>query len=487
LFAGTANDGSQAWTVTGPASAAARVLVISDAQTSVRDSSNANFSLLMPTVTVTTPNGGESWIVGTTPSIHWSTVGLTGNVTIELNRTYPSAAWESLVPNTANDGNESWIVSGPLGPSARIRVSSTSLPAVADTSDANFAIVHSLPPVLVHERHGDAEPGFVVFTAQITDDFPGVFARLFFHNATTGSFDSLDMTATGNPDEVTAAPFFDFGQWTYFVRAVDSEGQTASTDPVILSVSAPCGIPLAYDDGSADLFNWAPGDSFEWGVRFSPPQTPFILCEATVALAAFHPDSFHSPITLRIWSADGPAGMPGTILREITRGSIGNVIGGFTTPGARLATFVLHDDLNQALEFTGDFYISVRNFATGTEAFGMDTSSTSAQRSVLYDGCTHEWRLENGLNPNTHAGNRMIRAEGWIDRPAQLVVWPSGNDIHLNWSNSGAPYSRIFRAYTPDFSSAELIGSTADTAWILPEQIPSQTKVYYQVQSSATP
>ena len=40
--------------------------------------------IVVPTITVTSPNGGESWSVGTTHAITWTQTGLTGAVTIDL-------------------------------------------------------------------------------------------------------------------------------------------------------------------------------------------------------------------------------------------------------------------------------------------------------------------------------------------------------------------------------------------------------------------
>lgn len=487
LFSGIANDGSEGWTATAPATSAARLLVISDSQTSVRDSSDADFSIIPATITLTAPNGGENWMVGISQIIQWTSSAVQGNVRIELDRAYPSGTWETINSNTLNDGAESWTVTGPTGNHVRIRVMSINTASAGDTSNTDFAVVHSALPVLVHEYHGDAAPGPVTFTAEISDDFPGVFARLFYRLTSASVFDSLNMTATGNPLEVSAVPTLGFGNWTYFIRATDSEGQTSSTDINTLSVSAPCGTAITYDDGTAEVFNWAPADSFSWAVRFTPPQTPFAICEASVLVATFHPDSTHSPIIVGVWAADGPGGLPGTLLREVVRGSIGNVIGGFTAPGGRTAAFNLHDDLFNPIEVNGDFYISVQNAGTRNDAFGMDTSSTPANRSVLYDGCTHQWLAENGVNPNTRNGNRIIRVKGWVERPAELVIWTSGNDVHLNWSTTGAAYYKVFRAYTPDFNGAELITTTTDTTTVITGQISSQSKVFYRIESSSTP
>ncbi|MGB9834826.1 MAG: lectin like domain-containing protein, partial [bacterium] len=102
--------------------------------------------LPLPSLTVTSPNGGESWTIGSTKNITWTSTGLTGDVKIELNRSYPTGSWEVLFASTPNDGNESWQVSGPSSSSCRLRITSLSNPSVSDISDNNLSILS--PPSL---------------------------------------------------------------------------------------------------------------------------------------------------------------------------------------------------------------------------------------------------------------------------------------------------------------------------------------------------
>jgi hypothetical protein len=99
-----------------------------------------------PSLQLTSPNGGESWTIGSTQNITWTSTGVTGNLKIELNRNYPSGAWETLFASTPNDGTESWVVTGPASSPCRIRVSSLDDPSVYDISDGDFSIIS--PPSL---------------------------------------------------------------------------------------------------------------------------------------------------------------------------------------------------------------------------------------------------------------------------------------------------------------------------------------------------
>jgi hypothetical protein len=152
IAAGTANDGSEPWTVAGPVTAQARVRVSSVVLPTVLDASNANLSIVQPSITLTSPNGGENWVIGSTQSMTWTSANLTGNVKLELSTdggaTYPTV----IASSTANDGIESWVVSGQAGSTARTRVTSVSLPSVQDASDANFTLLQ--PTVTVTSPNG---------------------------------------------------------------------------------------------------------------------------------------------------------------------------------------------------------------------------------------------------------------------------------------------------------------------------------------------
>ena len=102
-----------------------------------------------PTITLLFPNGGESWTVGESHAIQWSSANLSGNVKIELSR-YGGSSWETLFAGTTNDGNQNWTVTGPASTTCRVRVTSVANGTVLDTSNANFAIVSAVHKFTLH-------------------------------------------------------------------------------------------------------------------------------------------------------------------------------------------------------------------------------------------------------------------------------------------------------------------------------------------------
>ena len=90
-------------------------------------------------ITITSPKGGEMWIVGSTQTIIWSSDGVSGNVKIELSRD-GGGTWTTIVDSTPVAGNQTWNVMGPATIQARIRVSSVSGNKVSGASASNFTI-----------------------------------------------------------------------------------------------------------------------------------------------------------------------------------------------------------------------------------------------------------------------------------------------------------------------------------------------------------
>jgi hypothetical protein len=144
---GSNGSGSYAWTV--PASQQAgsdyRIKVTSTSNSAYTDTSN-NDVAIVAVITVTSPNGGERWPVGSVQTICWTYTGDPGaSVKIDLlkggvvNQTITS----STSVGSNGSGSYSWTVpaSQQAGSDYRIRVTSTSNNTCTDTSDSNMTIV----------------------------------------------------------------------------------------------------------------------------------------------------------------------------------------------------------------------------------------------------------------------------------------------------------------------------------------------------------
>ncbi|MCP5045780.1 MAG: hypothetical protein GY940_01310 [bacterium] len=139
LTTGTANDGNYTWNVPTTTTSNARIWVkgFSDSGNDI-DFSDNYFSII-PSVTVTSPNGGESWDSGSSHNITWGTVGYVGNVKIEYS-TNTGSSWNSITSSTANDGSFPWNLPTTASDNYLVRVTEVSGHKVSDTSNSIFSV-----------------------------------------------------------------------------------------------------------------------------------------------------------------------------------------------------------------------------------------------------------------------------------------------------------------------------------------------------------
>ena len=122
----------------------------------LRDCSNGNIQSMAdttgkvpvdnaaPIVAVTSPNGGESWLIGTTQNITWTATDNVAVANVDLHystdggATYPNAIATAI----ANSGSYLWSVPNTPTTTARVRVTAhdTGCSSAADASEADFAI-----------------------------------------------------------------------------------------------------------------------------------------------------------------------------------------------------------------------------------------------------------------------------------------------------------------------------------------------------------
>ncbi|MBI2419224.1 MAG: T9SS type A sorting domain-containing protein, partial [Ignavibacteriales bacterium] len=146
-----ASTGTYAWAVPTIASTQALVRLTNLFDTSYSDASNAAFSLLIPSVSVTAPNGGETDTATGTRNITWTSSNVE-NVKIEYSSNNGSS-WNTITASTpANAGSYAWTVPTIATTQVLVKVSDASNANFADTSDAVSAIV--IPAISVTSPNG---------------------------------------------------------------------------------------------------------------------------------------------------------------------------------------------------------------------------------------------------------------------------------------------------------------------------------------------
>ena len=141
IVTATENDGVHDWSV--PASPAATCLVrVREIDGEPSDASDSVFTIVPPpSLTVISPNGGESLVKGTIHEITWASTGVIPYVTIEYS-TDNGGTWLEIIGNTANDGSYEWEVADTFSGLCLVRVSSLDTDGQPqDQGDAVFSII----------------------------------------------------------------------------------------------------------------------------------------------------------------------------------------------------------------------------------------------------------------------------------------------------------------------------------------------------------
>ena len=155
---GTGGTGSCNWTIPANQTPGTDYRIrVTSTNGAYTDTSDSDFTIAAPTITVVSPNGGETLTTGTTQTIRWSYTGNPGSyVKIELlkggavNRIIRSFAWKG----SGENGSYNWHIPSTLVPGSdyQIRVTSTTYGGCTYTSDSDFTI--AAPTVTVVSPNG---------------------------------------------------------------------------------------------------------------------------------------------------------------------------------------------------------------------------------------------------------------------------------------------------------------------------------------------
>ncbi|MFC2161640.1 SBBP repeat-containing protein, partial [Acidobacteriota bacterium] len=227
VVATTPNDGTHPWTVPNTPSTQCLVRIGEAADGSPSDTSDAVFSILFqPQISITSPNGGESWEVGSANNITWTTEGTVGPVKIEYS-TDSGTSWTEVVATTPNDGTHPWTVPNSQSVQCLVRIGEASDGSPVDNSDAIFSIV-PVPAITVTSPNGG-------------------------ENWVVGSAHNITWTSEGTVGDVKIEYSTDNGTaWTEIVNPTANDGTHPWTVPSTMSVMCLVRISEAADGNPVD-------------------------------------------------------------------------------------------------------------------------------------------------------------------------------------------------------------------------------------------
>jgi exosome complex RNA-binding protein Rrp42 (RNase PH superfamily) len=204
----TTNDGSYDWTVPNSPSTQCLLRISEIGQDQgASDVSDSGFSIVSPTtpsLTITSPNGGETLTVGSSHPIAWTSTGTIGSIKIECS-TDGGNSWEQIIASMTNEGLYNWTVADKPSGNCLIRIGETD-GEPSDISDGEFSI---LPPPSITVISPNGGENWEVFSSR-----------------------DITWTSSGTIDKVKIEYSTDMGTfWTTIVTCIDNSGSYTWTIP----------------------------------------------------------------------------------------------------------------------------------------------------------------------------------------------------------------------------------------------------------------
>ncbi len=225
-----ANNNTFSWTVPDTPSANCLVRISNAADASLSDQSNSAFTIspyIPPSITVTSPNGGEDWMVWNSHEITWITAGAVGNVSIDYSIDN-GGSWTSIASNITNSGSYTWGIPDTASTNCLVRVSDAVNPSVSDVSNATFTIS-------------------VVKTITVTSPNGG-------ESWAAGSIHNITWNYTGSIASVNIDYSIDYGSnWSSVVAALANNGSYSWVTPTISSTDCLVRVSNAADSDDYDI------------------------------------------------------------------------------------------------------------------------------------------------------------------------------------------------------------------------------------------
>jgi hypothetical protein len=183
-----------------------------------------------PTITVSSPNGGERLTAASTYTIKWTSTGTVGNVKIEYTSNNGSN-WFTITSSTSNDGAYSWKVPNIASTKCKVRIKEAADSIPVDTSNAVFTIANS----------GSTQPGITVTSPNGGEGL------------TAGSTYTIRWTSTGSVGNVKIEYTSNNGSnWSTITSSTSNDGAYSWKAPNIASTKCKIRIKEAVDSSPVD-------------------------------------------------------------------------------------------------------------------------------------------------------------------------------------------------------------------------------------------
>jgi hypothetical protein len=499
------NDGSYSWTVPDVAFSTCKVRITDNTRVAVTDSSNANFSILAPTVTVTSPNGAEQWVVGTSQNMTWTSVGTNNSIKNNLTLQYSKdnfASSSAIAAAETNDGVCAWTIPDDVSATVKVKIFDASRPATVDTSNANFSITQ--PYVRITAPNGGESwvigtPHNITWTSlgSISNNLAIEYSKDNFATAITiSTAEANDGTyAWTVPDDVSS---------TVKVRITDAD-RPAATDMSdgsfsiansILTITWPNGAEL-FTDGDSENITWTSTGTVSNNLKLDYSKDNFATAGIPIATGLSNsgiypwtvPSDISATVRVRITDNVRPAvtdksNASFTIL-PIPQLTVASPNGGETWRVGSIYTVSWSDNggvvsNNLTLQYSIDGGANWINISTGEANDGSYSwiipDNVSANSKV---------RIYDASRPSNSDASDLAFS---IALPLINITSPNGGETYavadapvITWTTDGAVSNNLTLEYTTDGTIFNLITSaqanTGSYTWTIPDFVSTSVKV----------
>ncbi len=433
ITSSTINDGAYSWTLPNTTSTQCKVRISEASDGSPSDTSDAVFSIVStgtPTLTVTAPNGGETWATGSSHSITWTSTGTVGHVKIQYS-TNNGSSWSDITASTTNDGAYSWTV--PTNPSnlCKVRIMEASDGSPSDTSNGVFSIIEPQPPQIALNR--------------TTFHFGGIIG-----GAVTGSQPLRVDNSGGN-----------ILQWTATASASWLSCSPASgSNAGVVSVSVnTAGLQAGYYSGTItvsdpDAANSPRSVTVDLTVKnSSQDEDPFGTFETPT-----HGSTVRSSVPVTGWVLDD-VGVASVKIYRAQNNNLVYIGDAILVDGARPDVEQMYPDYPAGYQ-AGWGYMMLTNFlpnggngtfqltAVATDLSGWQTTLGSKTVTVNNANAVKPFGAVDSPAPGGTASGTNYRNSGWVLTPLPNKIPEDGStiNVYIDGVNKGQPVYNIYRA-----------------------------------------
>jgi hypothetical protein len=247
------NTGNYDWIVPGNPSETCLVRV-AETDGDPSDTGDAVFSIVLPpSITITSPNGGENWEAGSTHPITWTSTGRVKNLKIEYS-TDNGTSWETIDSSAVNNGSHNWTVPGTISESCLVRISDIHIDgSPSDVSDAVFSIIPAPSPTLTVTSPNGGERLIAGSTHGIAWTGTGSVGNVKIEY----SLDNGNQWAVIIATTVNAGSYDwtvpDTGSNNCLVRVGENDGDPSDASNAVFSIAPPSFITITSPNGGEIL------------------------------------------------------------------------------------------------------------------------------------------------------------------------------------------------------------------------------------------